>query len=282
MKFPVKTVVMSAALLLSAMSVQAAPEVVATVNGKGIPKALVDQLVIDNGVQGKPEEAGFRDSVKTELVRREVMAQRAVALKLDKTPAYQAELANVKQQLAQAKVPKEQIDIALGFNTQSMLAETFIQDFGSKYKVTEPAIQARYKEIVAKRGGTEYHIRHIQVAGEAEARAIIGKLAGGARFESLATESQDLGSKDQGGDLGWSKAEGFPPSFAAAVRELKPGQSTREPVQTESGYHVIRVDGSRPVAVGSLDAYRKEIRDEIIQTALDKEVAALFQKAKIQ
>lgn len=279
-----KSSLMGIVLAAFALAVHAAPVSVASVNGKPVSKAVVDVLVIDQGLQGKPQEAEFREYAKTQLIQREVIAQQAATLKLDKAPSFQAQLADMQKAVRQRfeKAPKEQIDARIAFNAQGMLAQLFVDDFLKKHEPADADMRAAYKRVTQGKGGTEYKVRHIQLASEADAKAVIAKLAGGAKFETLAGDSQDLGSKDSGGDLGWLKPDGFPPAFADAVRKLAPAGYTREPVKTDSGYHVIMVEGAREVAVGDFESYKNEIRESLQQQALDKEVQALMKKAKIK
>ncbi len=276
-----------AAIAAFALTAHAAPEAMATVNGKTISKVMLDVLVVDQGLQGKPQEAEFRNYAKGQLIQREVMAQQAQALKLDKAPAYQAQLHDMQQQVQKQfeKAPKEQVDARVAFNAQGMLAQLFVDNFQKKNVSTDAAMRAEYKRITQNKGGTEYKVRHIELASEADAKAVISKLVAGAKFETLAGESKDLGSKDEGGDLGWikvdGKTDGFPAPFADAVRKLAAGGFTREPVKTDEGYHVILVEGSRELPVGSYDSYKAEISDGLQKQALDKEIQSLMKKAKI-
>jgi peptidyl-prolyl cis-trans isomerase C len=276
-----------AAIAVLTLTAHAAPEALATVNGKPITKVTLDVLVADQGLQGKPQEAEFRDYAKGQLIQREVIAQQAQALKLDKAPAYQAQLHDMQQQVQKQfeKAPKEQVDARVAFNAQGMLAQFFVDDFQKKHAPTDAAMRAEYKSITQGKGGTEYKVRHIQLESEADAKAVIAKLVAGTKFESLAAESKDLGSKDEGGDLGWvkvdGKTDGFPAPFADAVRKLAAGGFTREPVKTDMGYHVILVEGSRALPVGSFESYQDEIRGRLQQQALEKEIQSLMKKAKI-
>jgi peptidyl-prolyl cis-trans isomerase C len=274
-----------------ALAAKAAPEAVATVNGKPVSKAVVDVLVQDQGLQGKPQESEFREYAKGQLIQREVMAQEAQALKLDKTAAYQKQLGEMQQAVQKQfeKAPKEQSDARIAFNTQGLQAQVFAEDFQKKHAPGDAAMRTEYKRITQSKGGTEYKLRHIQLDSEADAKGVISKLASGARFETLAAESTDLGSKNDGGDLGWikvssgadGKTEGLPAPFAEAVRKLAVGGFTREPVKTEEGYHVILLEGKRELPVGNYESYQAEIRESLQQQALDKEVQALIKKAKI-
>jgi peptidyl-prolyl cis-trans isomerase C len=275
--------VLCATLAAFTLVANAAPEAIATVNGKPVSKAVLDMLVMDQGLQGKPQEAEFRNYVKGQLIQREVMAQQAQALKLDKAAASQAKLHEMQQAVQKQfeMAPKEQVDARIAFSTQGLLAQFFVDDFQKKHALTDAAMRAEYKRITQSKGGTEYKVRHIQLASEADAKAVIAKLLAGAKFETLAAQSQDAGSKDTGGELGWLKADGFPAPFADAVRKLAPGGFTHEPVKTDDGYHVILVEGARALPVGDYESYKAEIREHLQGEVLGKEIQALMKKAKI-
>jgi len=94
-------------------------------------------------------------------------------------------------------------------------------------------------------GDQEYNPRHILVSTEEEAKDVIRSLKKGAKFEQLAKDkSTDDGSKNKGGELGWSSARSYAQPFAEALVKLKKGEITQQPVKTSFGWHVIRLDGA--------------------------------------
>ncbi|MER3405769.1 MAG: hypothetical protein C4289_11925, partial [Chloroflexota bacterium] len=106
----------------------------------------------------------------------------------------------------------------------------------------------------------QVHARHILVSDEEKAREAIRRIEAGERFEDVAAEiSQDPGTKDQGGDLGWFPRGIMVTEFEEAAFALQPGQLSR-PVQTQFGYHVIRVDersAGRPVESSQLEQLKR-------------------------
>jgi peptidyl-prolyl cis-trans isomerase C len=123
--------------------------------------------------------------------------------------------------------------------------------------------------------------RHILVATEEEARAIVELLKGGAEFAALAKErSKDPGSAD-GGDLGYFTKDQMVPEFANVAFQMYPGQ-TSNPVKTQFGWHIIRLEDRRNRPVPEFDKVRDQIEAFVARRAQSEVVAQLREKAKIE
>jgi len=135
-------------------------------------------------------------------------------------------------------------------------------------EVNEPKLREFYDQVAAERYTTteRRRARHILVesgSDDAAAKARAGQLAAearaGADFAALATKnSDDPGSKGQGGDLGWSTRDNFVGPFADALFGMQPGE-IKGPVKTQFGYHVIKLEGVEPGAQRSFDDVRAEL-----------------------
>jgi peptidyl-prolyl cis-trans isomerase C len=141
--------------------------------------------------------------------------------------------------------------------------------------VTEAAVRARYdSDIAGKPGVEEVHARHILVPDEATAKQIIAELNKGGDFAALSKKySKDPGAAQQGGDLGFFKKDEMVPEFADAAFALQPGQITQTPVHTQFGWHVIQVMERRTDPPPSFEQAGQELRQKMIQEAVQKEVA---------
>jgi peptidyl-prolyl cis-trans isomerase C len=148
--------------------------------------------------------------------------------------------------------------------------------------VTDAEVQAEYDKMEKANTGNEYKASHILVKSEDQAKDIIAKLKKGAKFADLAKVSEDPGSKDRGGDLGWNSPSTFVKPFADAMVKLKKGEMTQQPVQTQYGYHVIRLDDVRPAKAPPLDQVRQRIQQQLQQQQIEKLVADLRAKSKIE
>lgn len=142
-------------------------------------------------------------------------------------------------------------------------------------QVTEAAVKAKYDEEYAnKPGETEVHARHILVGDEATAKKIIVELQKGGDFAALSKQySKDPGASAQGGDLGWFKKTDMVPEFADAAFALKDNEIDPVPVKTQFGWHVIQTLGHRTSPPPSFEQERDQIRQQMVQAAVQKEVA---------
>jgi len=121
------------------------------------------------------------------------------------------------------------------------------------------------------------------VQDEAQAKKIIADLKKGAKFDDLAKkQSKDPGSAQKGGDLDWATPSSFVPEFAEAMVKLGKGQMTQEPVKSNFGWHVIRVDDVREAQLPKLDEIKPQIAQQLQQQKLAKFQEELRGKAKIE
>ena len=224
----------SAALLSSAVYAQNA----AIVNGKAIPKAQLDKLVQKSN---QPDNPQVRDQAREMLVTRELILQEA-----NNRGVMQKE--SVREQLEQSKM--------------GIVIAAVFEDFVEKEGVAESELKAAYEQVKTQYTGKEYHVEHILVEKEADAKAITAKIKAGGNFEQIAKEkSKDPGSAPNGGDLGWVSDKALVPDFSKAMVQLKKGQITDKPVKTQYGWHIIKLDDVRDVKAPSME----EIKDQLKQ-----------------
>ena len=252
----------SLAALLSAPALHAESGVVATVNGVKIPESYMDfMLKTQEGKPAAQHPEELRKVIRENLINQEVVVQEAKRTGLLKKPDVQA---------------------ALAIGERRHIAQIYIQDWLKAHPVTEEEVRKAYDEARAKAGGEEYRARHILVESEDEAKRVIRELKAGAKFETLASESKDAGSKARGGDLGWALPSVYVKPFADALVRLKKGEVTSTPVKTQFGYHVIQLEDVRPLQVPSFDKVEQRIRQQLTQRRIAECVAELRAKAKIK
>ena len=240
------------AALLAASLTLAAPLVsaqnITLVNGKAVPKARVDAMI--DQILKSPQQPGqppmertpeLEQKVRDEIVLREIYIQEAERLGLQRSPDYKTQME---------------------FARQSILIRALFTDAEKRLGTTDAEARAEYDRIKAANGDKEYRARHILVEKEADAKALIAQIKGGAKFEDLAKKnSKDPGSAENGGDLDWANPGNYVPEFSAAMTKLQKGQVTDTPVKSQFGFHIIKLEDVRPVQFPAFE----EVKDQIIQ-----------------
>ena len=165
---------------------------------------------------------------------------------------------------------------------QTALARAVIDDYLKSHPIRDDAVKAQYEAVKSQRGEREYRARHILVDTESSARDITEKLKKGEKFEELAKQSKDPGSKDRGGDLDWAAPSNYVKPFADALAKLEKGKTTEAPVQTQFGWHVIRLEDVRSTQFPPYDQVKQQIQNALQEQEIQKLVAGLRSKAKIE
>ena len=235
------------------------------VNGKAIPKTQLDKLVQKSG---QPDNPQVRDQAREMLVTRELIIQEA-----DKRGVIQKE--SVREQLEQSRV--------------GVLVAAVFEDYVEKEGVTEAELKATYESMKSQYSGKEYHVEHILVEKESEAKAIIAQIKAGGNFEDIAkAKSKDPGSAPNGGDLGYVNEKSLVPEFSKAMVQLKNGQVSDKPVKSQFGWHIIKMVDSRDMKAPSYDEVKAQLKQMIAsdqnwqKAKFSEMMQKLRAKAKIQ
>jgi peptidyl-prolyl cis-trans isomerase C len=254
-----------ARLTIALLALVAAPvfaQNAATVNGKPITNAKIDLMVKQVVAQGKQTESPqLREAIKRELIGREVLIQEADKQGFGSRPEVKAALENARQ---------------------SIIINAMLADQVKKNPVKEADMKAEYDKYKAAQGTTEYHARHILVPTEDEAKGIIAKLKTGSKFEELAKAQGKDGTAANGGDLDWSTPASYVPDFSNAMIALKKGAVTETPVKTQYGYHVIKLEDTRPLKVPPFEEVKQQVAEQMQQKKLQGFREELMKKAVIK
>ena len=227
-------------LTASLLSANVIAQNAAIVNGKPIPKAQLDKLVQKSG---QPDNPQVRDQAREMLITRELILQEA-----NNRGVLQKE--SVREQLEQSRV--------------GILVAAVFEDYVEKEGVAEADLKAAYESVKAQYTGKEYHVEHILVDKESDAKAIIAQIKAGGNFEEIAkAKSKDPGSAKNGGDLGWVSDKALVPEFSKAMVQLKNGQITDKPVKSQFGYHIIKMVDSRDVKAPSYEEMKDQLKQMI-------------------
>ncbi len=232
----------------------------AVVNGKEIP-AVYGELVKREMAQGQPDSPQLDARVRESLINLELLSRAALDKGLDKEPKMAA---------------------ALDMRRKDQLAKAYLEDYVKAHPVTDAEIQTAYDTAKSKAVEPEYRARHILVKTEAEAKKMIADLGKKAKFEELAKKSMDTGSAKNGGALDWSNRGAYVKEFSDALAGLKKGETTKTPVKSQFGYHIIRLDDTRQPQIPPLETVRGEIVKQTQQLRVRDAITSVRASAKIE
>lgn len=246
----------------TADSAAAPSATLATVNGSAIPQSRLELLAKERAAQGQPDSPEMRKALREDLINREIIAQEATKKGLDKN-------SDVSTKIELAR--------------QAVLIQAYLQDHIKNNPLTDDALKAEFEKIKGQMGDKEYRAHHILVESQDEAKSIIAQLKKGAKFDKLAKQkSKDPGSKENGGELDWSPPNAYVKPFADALLKLKKGEYTQEPVQSQFGWHVIKLDDERAMQAPPFESVKQELQQRMQQQLIEKTIGALRDKAKIE
>ena len=250
-----------AAAVLASLSLGATAQNIAIVNGKAVPTTRVEALAQQVARSGRPITPDVEAQIKEEVIAREIFMQEAQKRGLDATPEY-----------------KTQIELA----RQTILIRELFAEFQKTSAVTDADVQAEYDKFVAANGGKEYRARHILVETKAQADAILASLKKNGKFEDIAKkQSKDPGSGANGGDLDWAAPGNYVKEFSDAMVALNKGQVSA-PVQSQFGFHIIRLDDVREAQLPKLEEVKPQISQQLTQQRMAAFQQELRTKAKVE
>ncbi|HEX4510629.1 MAG TPA: peptidylprolyl isomerase [Burkholderiaceae bacterium] len=264
MRFIAASIALAAAAVAGIAPLAAQAQNLAVVNGKPVPKSRADALLsqVQKQAQARNQQLPpeIDKLVKDKVVTDEILTQEAERRGLAASPEY-----------------KQQMDLA----RQSILIGMLQNDVDKKTVISDADVQKEYDKFKAQASGTEYHARHILVDKEDDAKALIAQLKAGAKFEDLAKKnSKDTGSAEKGGDLDFAGPNAYVPEFSQAMVKLKKGEMTQEPVKTQFGYHIIRLDDTREAQFPSFDDVKGQLKQRAEQQKIGAFVEEMRAKAK--
>lgn len=238
-------------------------KVVATVNGKTITEAelTLAEAELDQQFSRLPQEQR-RAAALSAVIEIRLLAAEAEAKGLDKDPAFQQRMAFLQQRALHSAVIDQEVSA----------------------KITDEEIRKRYDtEMAATPPVNEVKARHILVKTKEEAVEIIKQLDGGGDFEKLANEhTSDPSGKTTGGDLGYFGPGQMVPEFEKAALALDVGAYTKEPVQSQFGFHVIKVEDKRTQQPPAFEQVKDQVKSMLLRDKYFALVKSLRTAAKVE
>lgn len=234
------------------------PGAVALINGQPLTRNVLDELARARAASGAAPEMQDRRRMLDDLVDMELLSQRAQASGLAARPQMRAEL-----ELAH----------------KTLLGQRLLQQMSAEMKIDETELKERYRTLPLD---VQVDASHILVKEEKQARDLIAQLERGASFAALARKhTLDTETAARGGALGGMSVSQLAPPFAAAAQALKPGQYTRTPVQTEFGWHVIRLAAIQTQPKPTYERVKTELHKLIAGERMQAQLAQWRKEAKL-
>lgn len=230
-------------------------KVLATVNGVTITEPEVKHFM-SKLARPVPEAQALQEMINVEL-----LSQQAKKEGMLKNPDLQLEIKRT---------------------TTGLIASEYLQKTLQNIDITEDDLKQRYKkEYLDGAAAKEYNANHILLKTEQEAKDIIKQLDAGANFEDLAKKLSIGPSGKNGGALGWFKSGDMVGAFSTAAQALKPGEYSKTPVKTQFGWHVIKLNKTRPIEPPAFKDVEKKLTTQFAAEKVNKLMQQLHDSANI-
>lgn len=223
-----------------------ADELVAIVNGTDLKRSTLD-AVIEMAKRSRPGAQIDEKALLDDLIATEIARQEAKKSGLGEREDVKAKVQNFADKL---------------------ILNTWMQEKAGSLEISDEQIKAIYDERIKDMPKTEYKARHILVKTEDEGKALIKELADGKDFAELAKEKSTGPSAPSGGDLGWFKPQSMVKPFSEAIVAMKVGDVSATPVETQFGWHVIKLEEEREVKLPELDSMKPQLKRQLEQTEM--------------
>ncbi|MBL7004324.1 MAG: peptidylprolyl isomerase [Gammaproteobacteria bacterium] len=248
--------IITALLLCASLQAQSAPKVLATVNGQAITQAQIENFMAHNQTP-----LSYRDAL-AEIITIELLAEK---------------------RLTQGILPDTKLYLELDRQRKAVIASDMLQQILKSFTISDETIESEYKKTYTSLSAlTEYNARHILVDSETQAKELITELSNGADFAALAKVHSSGPSGKNGGSLGWFDSSRMVKPFSDATAALKKGAFTMTPVNTDFGWHIIKLDDTRINQAPTLESVKKEIINRLSTLELSKALNELRKTAVIE
>jgi peptidyl-prolyl cis-trans isomerase C len=235
---------------------------IATVNGVAYPLDLFRIFYVERLQETKTQNTPeFQQQAFNEFMSLIVASQEAEKRKLE---------------------DNQEVKSAIQLQRMKVLSNAALASFAQDIKVSDDDLKKAYEQVKAGASRTEYKARHILVKDEAEAKKVIKELDKKADFADLAKKYSLGPNAKDGGDLGWLDASQMVKPFADAVANLKPGTYTKEPVQTQFGWHVILLEDTRKAEPPSFDDAKPQLTAMVQRQKIAEQLAHLRDTAMVE
>ena len=237
-------------------------DVLARVGGKEIVRADLEKYIktLPDGVKGLPKPM-IEPMALNQLINDQLLLAAAEEDKVSESDDYISRMAELKK---------------------GLMREVYLQNHIGK-RVTDSAVRDEYSRFRSENSEEkEFRARHMLVKTKEQAEKLIRDLDGGADFAKLAGENNLGPEKAKGGDLGYFSAKEVVPEFAEALEKMDVGKFTKEPVQTQFGWHVIKLEAKRNRPAPKFEEVKQQMRERVERRYAQEEIDRLRSDANVE
>lgn len=257
-----KPLVFMAALGASACWAALPTGVMANVNGVTLSQSTFDTLLQNNLAQGQKDTPQLRQTLKSDLIARELLIQEAARRGLDKREGVQQALATLQQ---------------------NFMVDLLLSDHLAQNPISDTDLKAEYeRQSKLLKGAEQFQLRQIVTATEAEAKSVLTALKSGKDFAAVAQDKSMDPSKAQGGQLGWLLSNDIVPPVMRAISSLPKGALTASPIELNGQWVVLRLDDKRPFVVPQYEETLPQLRQALVQQRRMQLLEQLAKSARIE
>jgi peptidyl-prolyl cis-trans isomerase C len=225
-----------------------------------ITQSVVDVYITQRKARQPTSDAGDRNAIIEELVSLELMRQEGLSKGLDSQP---------------------EITATLDQQQRTILAGAAINNFIQNNPVSDEQLRQLYDTQIGV-PSTEYNARHILVETKEVAEQVIGLLDSGSDFAELAKEKSTGPTGKNGGSLGWFSSQQMVAPFSAAVATMEKGSYSKEPVQTQFGWHVILLEDSRESTPPPFEDVKDRLKMAVTNQQLQQHIQQVRESAQVE
>lgn len=235
--------------------------VVAQVNGEPVGVYPFEKLLIEQLQNGTPDSVELRKKIREELVVQTLLSQKAMEEGLDQN---------------------NEIQLAFEDARRKILASSWRQNWAQQNPLKEDEILKEYNKTIKNLGSTEYQLRQVVVSDETAALLVFDQLAEGKDLGELAMKyTNEVGGKKTKGLLPWVSPSLLLPPLGEMISDKQAGQLLESPVRTKAGWHIVKIEGVRPIKAPTLDQLRPQLNRSILQAKMTQKIQELLDGAKI-
>ena len=223
-------------------------QVIARINSQPITEAAIKNLQVETAMYNRRIQVP-KEKLLEELIDRELLFQEAKSQGFDKVPAV-----------------ADQINVA----ERAIVSKAYMRTILDNTQVSREEIQQEYQQRKNSTDLRQFQISHILLRDEENAKRYIKQLQQGASFQTLAKKFSKDSSAKNGGMLGWRGAKQMTKEVAAAVKQLKPGEFTKQPIKTSYGWQIVLLNNVREQKAPSLAQLEHSLKSIIKRKKLKK------------